>query len=206
MGRSARGVIGMNLVNKNDRIVSMEAVNNEETLLTVTENGFGKRTSFDEYAPKHRGSQGVVTIVTNERNGYVTGVCSVPKGGEIMAMSTVGIIIRMGTDGISLMGRNTQGVRIMNLKDAGNKVAGIVRVDAAETSSKGEDTSGNGSGNDPDTVSGNEDADVSGNEGADVSGNEGADVSGNEDTDVSGNVSGDRKSETEGAQRSLDSF
>ena len=206
MGRSARGVIGMNLVNKDDRIVSMEAVNNEETLLTVTENGYGKRTSFDEYAPKHRGSQGVVTIVTNERNGYVTGVCSVPAGGEIMAMSTAGIIIRTGTDDISLMSRNTQGVRIMDLKDAGNKVAGIVRVDAAETSSKGEDTSGNGSGNDPDTVSGNEDADASGNEGADVSGNEGADVSGNEDADVSGNVSGDRKSETEGAQRSLDSF
>ena len=131
MGRSARGVIGMRLAKENDYVVSMEAVNPAETLLTVTENGYGKRTNYEEYAAKHRGSQGVVTIVTSERNGPGAGVRSVSDDDELILTSADGIIIRVGIEKISVLGRNTQGVRIMNL-NPGDKVVSLARIGSAE--------------------------------------------------------------------------
>ncbi|MDV0447582.1 DNA gyrase subunit A [Methanosarcinaceae archaeon Ag5] len=130
MGRSARGVIGMRLSKENDAIVCMDVVNPEEALLTITENGYGKISSFEEYATKHRGIQGVMTIVTNQRNGPVVAVKSVGKDDELIITSAEGIVIRVGAGTIREQGRNTQGVRIMKLSD-GDKVVGMACVKPA---------------------------------------------------------------------------
>lgn len=115
MGRSARGVIGMRLVKKDDAVISMDIVNPDEALLTITENGFGKVTLFDEYIKKHRGTQGVMSIVTDDRNGRVVAVKSVSRDDELIIMSAEGIIIRIRVDELRAQGRNTKGVRIMKL-------------------------------------------------------------------------------------------
>lgn len=115
MGRTAKGVIGMRIRDKDDFVVSMTVVNENETLLTLTQNGYGKRTEFDEYIKKHRATQGVTTIITSERNGPVIGAKSVSDDDELILTSAEGIIIRISVSTISIFGRNTQGVRIMNL-------------------------------------------------------------------------------------------
>jgi len=93
----------------------------------VTENGFGKRTEYSQYPAHRRGGKGVITIVTNERNGPVSRVRSVAETDELIFTSADGIIIRIPAKDISIQGRNTQGVRIINLKP-GDKVAGVARI------------------------------------------------------------------------------
>lgn len=127
MGRSARGVTGMKLVKKEDAVVSMDVVNPDEALLTITENGFGKITLFDEYIKKHRGIQGVMSIVTDERNGRVVSVKSVGRDDELIITSEEGIIIRIRAGELRAQGRNTKGVRIMKLSDA-DKVVSVAAV------------------------------------------------------------------------------
>ncbi|WNY27419.1 DNA gyrase subunit A [Methanolapillus ohkumae] len=131
MGRSARGVIGMRLSKENDCVVSVDVVNPSEALLTITENGFGKISPFDAYVTKHRGIQGVMTIVTNERNGPVVAVKSVGKQDELIITSAEGIVIRVGAGDIREQGRNTQGVRIMKMSE-GDMVVGVACVKPAE--------------------------------------------------------------------------
>jgi DNA gyrase subunit A len=126
MGRSARGVRGMNL-EAGDQVVSMDVVDKNASLLTITENGFGKRTEFDEYRTMRRGGRGVITIVTSLRNGPVINVKSVEEGDEIMLTSSEGIIIRIPVKDVRVQGRNTQGVKIMNVR-SGDKVVGVARV------------------------------------------------------------------------------
>lgn len=128
MGRTARGVRGMTLDGPDDEVVSMDIVDETTTLLTVTENGFGKRTEYSQYPTHRRGGKGVITIVTNERNGPVSRVRSVADDDELIFTSAEGIIIRIPAKDISIQGRNTQGVRIINLK-LGDKVAGIARIE-----------------------------------------------------------------------------
>lgn len=127
MGRTARGVRGMTLEGSDDEVVSLDIVDETATLLTVTENGFGKRTEYSEYPVHHRGGKGVITIVTNARNGPVSRVRSVAEHDELIFTSSEGIIIRVPVKDIPIQGRNTQGVRIMNIKP-GDKVAGIARI------------------------------------------------------------------------------
>jgi DNA gyrase subunit A len=127
MGRTARGVRGMTLDGPDDEVVSLDLVDETTTLLTVTENGFGKRTEYSQYPAHRRGGRGVITIVTNERNGPVSRVRSVADDDELIFTSSDGIIIRIPAKEISIQGRNTQGVRIMNLK-LGDIVAGIARI------------------------------------------------------------------------------
>lgn len=127
MGRTARGVRGMTLEGSEDELVSLDIVDETTTLLTVTENGFGKRTEYSEYPIHHRGGKGVITIVTNPRNGPVSRVRSVADNDELIFTSSEGIIIRVPVKDIPIQGRNTQGVRIMNLKP-GDKVAGVARI------------------------------------------------------------------------------
>lgn len=129
MGRTARGVRGMTLDGPDDEVVSMDLADDSATLLTVTENGFGKRTEYSEYPAHRRGGKGVITIVTNARNGFVSKVKSVAEDDELMFTSAEGIIIRMPARDISVQGRNTQGVRVMNLKP-GDKVVGVARIKA----------------------------------------------------------------------------
>jgi DNA gyrase subunit A len=128
MGRTARGVRGMTLDGLDDEVVSMDIVDETTTLLTVTENGFGKRTEYSQYPAHRRGGKGVITIITNERNGPVSRVRSVADDDELIFTSADGIIIRIPAKDISIQGRNTQGVRIMNMKP-GDIVVGIARIE-----------------------------------------------------------------------------
>ncbi|MCD6236906.1 MAG: DNA gyrase subunit A [Thermoplasmata archaeon] len=126
MGRVARGVIGMRL-GRGDSVVSLEIVGEDGDLLTITENGYGKRTSIKEYRKTHRGSKGVRTIITNERNGRVIFVKEVKDDDEVMITSKEGMMIRIPVKDIRRQGRNTMGVRIMKLNE-GDKVASVAKI------------------------------------------------------------------------------
>jgi DNA gyrase subunit A len=125
-GRVASGVRGMKLV-PGDRIVGMEVLSHGQTLFAVTEHGFGKRTSIDEYPVQHRGGKGVISIKTTERNGRVVGVLLVEEDDDLMLMTTAGKAIRMPIKGISVISRNTQGVKLMGL-DPEERVVGAARL------------------------------------------------------------------------------
>ncbi len=126
MGRVTRGVIGIRL-KKSDKVVSMAVVGEEGNLLTITENGFGKRSPISEYRKTHRGSKGVRTIVTNERNGQVIYVKEVVDEDEIMLTSKEGMIVRIPVKDIRIQGRNTMGVTIMKLNE-GDKVVSVAKI------------------------------------------------------------------------------
>jgi DNA gyrase subunit A len=126
MGRVTRGVIGVRL-NKGDKVVSMAVVGEEGNLMTITENGFGKRSPIQEYRKTHRGSKGVRTIITNERNGKVIYVKEVTDDDEIMLTSKDGMMVRVPVKDIRIQGRNTMGVTIMRL-NRGDKVVSVAKI------------------------------------------------------------------------------
>ncbi|MBW2411313.1 MAG: DNA gyrase subunit A [Deltaproteobacteria bacterium] len=125
-GRVATGVWGMRLA-PGDHIVGMEVLTHGQTLFAVTENGYGKRTSIDEYPVQKRGGKGVIAIKTSERNGNVVGILLVEEDDDLMLMTNIGKIIRMPVKGISVISRNTQGVKLMGL-EAEEKVIGAARL------------------------------------------------------------------------------
>lgn len=129
-GRVAGGVRGMRL-DSGDRIVGMEVLSHGQTLFAVTENGYGKRTSIDEYPVQKRGGRGVITIKTTERNGKVVGILLVEEDDDLMLMTGIGKIIRIPIDGISVISRNTQGVRLMGMEPE-EKVFGVARLGEKE--------------------------------------------------------------------------
>jgi DNA gyrase subunit A len=136
MGRGARGVRGMRL-GDDQRVVSMLAAADESaTVLTATENGYGKRTPISEYTLHGRGTQGMIAIQTTERNGKLIGAVLVDDRDEIMLISTGGVLIRTKVDQIREMGRSTQGVTLISL-DEGTKLAGIDKVLEAEDDGNG---------------------------------------------------------------------
>jgi len=114
MGRTARGVRGVKL-GKDQSVISLVVIQPEGDILTVTENGYGKRTSHEEYRVTGRGGQGVISIQVSERNGKVVGAKQVHAQDEVMLISNKGTLVRMFVSEISLIGRNTQGVRLINL-------------------------------------------------------------------------------------------
>jgi DNA gyrase subunit A len=114
-GRTAQGVLGMRM-EKKDRIVGLEVLSYGQTLFTVTENGFGKRTSIDEYPVQKRGGKGVITIKTSERNGQVVGILLVDDEDDVMLVANSGKIIRMAVKDISIISRNTQGVKLISVE------------------------------------------------------------------------------------------
>ena len=123
-GRNTMGVIGLSLAG-DDQCVGMEVIRDPNlTILTVTENGYGKRTPISEYRLQKRGGKGIITIKTTDRNGPVVGVRQVTDEGEVVLIANSGKIIRTRVSDISTMGRNTQGVRLMRTAD-GEVVAGI---------------------------------------------------------------------------------
>ena len=124
IGRVARGVRGMHLA-AGDHIVGMEVLSHGQTLFAITENGYGKRTSIDEYPVQKRGGKGVITIKTSERNGHVVSIMLVEEVDDLMLMTDTGKIIRMHIKGISVISRNTQGVKLINM-DKDEKVVGAV--------------------------------------------------------------------------------
>ena len=125
-GRVARGVRGLRL-GKDDRIVGMEVLSHGQNLFTATENGYGKRTSIDEYPLQRRGGKGVITIKTSERNGQVVAILLVDDDDDLMLMADTGKLIRMSVSQISVISRNTQGVKIIGLLPE-EKVAGVARL------------------------------------------------------------------------------
>ena len=125
-GRIATGVRGMRLA-EGDQIVGVEVLSHGQTLFAVTENGYGKRTSIDEYPVQKRGGKGVISIKTTERNGMVVGILLVSEDDDLMLMTNIGKVIRMQVNSISVISRNTQGVKLMGM-DADERVAGAARL------------------------------------------------------------------------------
>lgn len=128
MGRTAAGVRGMKLAAE-QRIIGMILVDEEGSILTATENGYGKRTAVADYPLKGRGGQGVISIKTNERNGEIVGAVQVKPDDEIMMITNNGTLVRIAVDDVSEMGRNTQGVRLIRLTN-GEKLVEVEKIDA----------------------------------------------------------------------------
>jgi DNA gyrase subunit A len=125
-GRVATGVRGMRLV-EGDQIVGAEVLSHGQTLFALTENGYGKRTSIDEYPVQKRGGKGVISIKTTERNGLVIGILLVSEDDDLMLMTNIGKVIRMPVNSISVISRNTQGVKLMGM-DTEERVVGAARL------------------------------------------------------------------------------
>lgn len=129
MGRVTRGVRGMNL-DKGDEVIGMEVVDptaTGSTIFTITENGFGKRTDLDEYRGQSRGGKGLITIKTSSRNGLVVGVMQVADENQLMVITDQGKILRVPVAGFSVIGRNTQGVRIMVTEEK-EKIVAVAKL------------------------------------------------------------------------------
>ncbi|MEJ2729465.1 MAG: DNA gyrase subunit A [Deltaproteobacteria bacterium] len=125
-GRVATGVRGMRLA-EGDQIVGAEVLSHGQTLFSVTANGYGKRTSIDEYPVQKRGGKGVISIKTTKRNGPVVGILLVSEDDDLMLMTNIGKVIRMQVNSISVISRNTQGVKLMGM-DADEQVVGAARL------------------------------------------------------------------------------
>jgi DNA gyrase subunit A len=134
MGRTARGVRGINL-GPEHKLISLIVPAEGGRILTVTENGYGKRTENDEFPAKGRGGKGVIAMSTSERNGSLVGAVQVWDGDEMMLISNQGTAVRTRVDEVSLLGRNTQGVRVIRTRD-GEALVSVSRIaeddDAAE--------------------------------------------------------------------------
>ena len=130
MGRVSTGVKGISL-RQGDEVVDMVVVRESSTLLTICENGYGKRTSQTEYPCKHRAGQGVIDIKTTPRNGHVVACREIQDEEEVMVVTQNGIMIRISVQGLSTIGRNTQGVRVINL-DEGDRVIDMAPLPISE--------------------------------------------------------------------------
>jgi DNA gyrase subunit A len=133
MGRAAAGVGGIGL-REEDEVVDMAVLDPSQegvTLLTACSNGFGKRTRFQDYRRQKRNGSGIISIKTSERNGPVVGLKAVREDDDVVLMSREGLVMRMKAADISLMGRATQGVKMMNLKK-GDALASLEQVAQAE--------------------------------------------------------------------------
>ncbi|MCH9613518.1 MAG: DNA gyrase subunit A [Chlamydiia bacterium] len=128
MGRVARGVRGIKLKDAQDAVVSCEVVKGNETLLIVCENGYGKRSNVEQFRQTNRGGIGVRSIITSKRNGFVIGVLSVADQDSVIMMSQGGQTVRMNMADIRVMGRSTQGVKVVNLK-AGDNLIGMQKIE-----------------------------------------------------------------------------
>jgi len=141
MGRMAYGVKGITLEEGND-VIGMETITPDSTtsILTVTEGGYGKRTLVGEYRVQGRGGKGIISVKTTERNGLAIGFIQVRDGDEIMLIAAQGKVLRCKVDDIREIGRNTQGVRILDLDGDGDRVVGVARlaeaVEREETASE----------------------------------------------------------------------
>ena len=123
MGRGAGGVRGITL-DEGDSVVGLDVVSPGATLLAVAERGYGKRTEMDEYRLTRRGGKGIITMKTTDKTGLVVGVRMVTDDDDIMLVTDGGKVIRTPVRGISIIGRNTQGVRLIDLAE-GEKVVGV---------------------------------------------------------------------------------
>ena len=141
MGRTAAGVRGLRLAGAGDEVIGL-AILDEGHMLLATENGYGKLTPVDEFPVQGRGGQGVISIRTSERNGKVVAALQVSPDDEIMLITSAGTLVRTHAAEISVLGRNTQGVRLIRL-DEGDRLVGVERVEALHDENGGA-LSGNG--------------------------------------------------------------
>ncbi|HEY2023905.1 DNA gyrase subunit A [Paraburkholderia sp.] len=137
MGREARGVRGMQLDDGQSVIALLVAGDEQQSVLTATENGFGKRTPITEYTRHGRGTKGMIAIQTSERNGKVVAATLVDQEAQIMLITTTGVLIRTRVSEIREMGRATQGVTLISL-DEGTKLSGLQQVAEAEVETEGD--------------------------------------------------------------------
>jgi DNA gyrase subunit A len=137
MGRTARGVRGIKLTGS-QHVISLIIPQEGGYVLTASENGFGKRTEITEFPVKGRGTQGVIAIQISDRNGAVVGAVQVFSGEELMLISNMGTLVRTGVDEVSSQGRNTQGVRLINLR-GDEKLVGVERIVEQDEDAAGED-------------------------------------------------------------------
>jgi DNA gyrase subunit A len=125
VGRASRGVRGMNL-KENDQIISMNIVDNEKKIMTICANGYGKKSSFDDYRCAHRGGKGVKTIANMERNGDVVRSLTIGDEDEILMMTQEGMVSRISTVDFRVLGRTTSGVKIMRMKKDDDRIVSVV--------------------------------------------------------------------------------
>src|SRR2546426_1571726 len=126
MGRTTTGVKGIEL-DKKDQVIDMVVVRRKSTLLAMTEKGIGKRSELEEYRIQHRGGRGIITLKRSDKTGDIVGLKEVLPDDELMMITKKGIMIRVPVEGIRISGRNTQGVKVMNLTP-GDLVVDVARV------------------------------------------------------------------------------
>jgi DNA gyrase subunit A len=132
MGRPASGVKGMNVAGKDNRVLAMDVARNDTELFIVTENGYGKRTPVADYPVKGRGTKGVLTVKMTEKKGGLAGALIVGEHQDLLFISQNGMVQRTSVSGISQMGRSTQGVKVMNIKDD-DRVSAVALVVESES-------------------------------------------------------------------------
>jgi DNA gyrase subunit A len=137
MGRSTYGVRGMTL-DEGDQLVSIDLVEAGASLLAVAEKGYGKRTEMDEYRQTHRGGKGIITMKTTDKTGRVIGIRMVTDDDQIMLVSSGGKVVRIRVKEIRVIGRNTQGVRLIDLEE-GERVSSVARLAEREDDTEGTD-------------------------------------------------------------------
>src|SRR3982751_6959011 len=142
MGRQARGVRAMDLA-EDDFLIGMEVVESDAMILSIAENGFGKRTPLEDYRLTHRGAKGVINMKTTKKTGNVVALLSVKEDSELIIVSQNGKIIRIESSTIRQAGRSTQGVKLVSLEE-GDQVAAASVIPDTEN--------GNGNGNGPENL------------------------------------------------------
>ena len=139
MGRNASGVRGIRLANEEDEVIGMVSVHNfEDNILVVSENGYGKRSNIDDYRVTNRGGKGVKTISITEKTGGLVSIKNVTDSDDLMIINKSGIAIRMGVEDLRVMGRATQGVKLINLKSS-DSIAAVAKVMKDEDAVEGTD-------------------------------------------------------------------
>jgi DNA gyrase subunit A len=137
VGRTAIGVRGIKLTD--DEVVSLIVAEQDSPILTATEQGYGKRTALDEYRAQARGGSGVISIKTSDRNGKVVGAIQVTDDDEMMLISNKGTLVRARAVDVSIIGRNTQGVTLINIAK-GEKLVSVAKIaETEEEDTEGED-------------------------------------------------------------------
>ena len=137
MGRVSQGVKGIQ-INNSEKIIGMEIIDDSVEILSVTENGYGKRTSVSQYRKQTRGGKGILAMRLTDKNGQIVAIKPVTDKDDLMIVTNNGQVIRTNISGISLMGRATQGVRIIKLKD-GESVVAIEKVAQSEAESESDE-------------------------------------------------------------------
>ena len=151
MGRVSTGVIGMRLDGGDDEIVGMVCVNDPEaeTIMVVSENGYGKRTDIEDYRKTSRGAKGVKTLAITEKTGRLVAIKVVTDENDLMIINKSGILIRLKVADVRTMGRATQGVRLINLAKKNDVIASVCKVATAQNEEEYEELSEEAEGSEP---------------------------------------------------------